>query len=255
MRLFREGEFESWWYEECIPQYVYEFLCRQNLACIDFVDRWVSGKFLKRFDIESMNIDTLLFQSGFLTICEARRTSAGLEYRLNYPNIEVRQSFTVELLEHTIGKNWSVDTSKVRKIINKLIDVDATGFQSELFDLLAGIPHVYHDQLKSADYEAWYASNMYVMLSMMGLEARFEEATRFGRSDLVVRLGDKIFVMEYKCGLAKDSESMTRKALQQIIDRCYGDKYRRGGASCYMVAMVFGSDTRNVVQITIEELK
>jgi hypothetical protein len=54
---------------------------------------------LDSFDIEDIKVESLLFQTGYLTIKEIiEPDSPYREYILNYPNIEVRESFLTNIL-------------------------------------------------------------------------------------------------------------------------------------------------------------
>ena len=97
---------------------------------------------------------------------------------------------------------------------------------------------------------------MYALFAPLRPEVMMEEATARGRSDLVIKYRDKVFVVELKC---IDSQKVSLgdhvvQALEQI-NRCgYGDKYQLAGVSCYAVAMIFGKEERNLLKVQIQDL-
>lgn len=64
--------------------------------------------------------------------------------------------------------------------------------------LFASIPHDWYRKNQVAEYEGYYASIVYCYFVASGLDVIAEDSTSHGRIDLTVRLGDKIFVIEFK---------------------------------------------------------
>ena len=257
LRLFKLGVFDNWWYKDCIPQHCYELLASRHITAIELTDRWVSSNLLSRFSVgETIDIDTdtLLFQSGYLTIREAEQTSAGMEYRLTYPNIEVQQSLSRELLEHWARGKISVNFRKEGEgVLELLASGDTEALLKKLQAILAGLPYLWHDRLKLGDCEALYASILFAIFSATHAHVQVEEVTRFGRSDMVIRHKNQIFVMEFKYGEDSHCDRLAQEGVQQIKSRAYGDKYLQEGQRCYLVVMVFGSKERQLLKIILED--
>lgn len=49
-----------------------------------------------------------------------------------------------------------------------------------------------------ARYEAWYYSLLLMCLRTASVEVRSEESISHGRSDMVIDLGEEIFILEFK---------------------------------------------------------
>ncbi|MGE5344137.1 MAG: AAA family ATPase [Candidatus Omnitrophota bacterium] len=73
----------------------------------DYIDAWEAQThesrtiLFEKFDISSLDISVLLFQTGYLTI----KALKDKKYVLSYPNLEVRESFLQYLLEGYSGKS------------------------------------------------------------------------------------------------------------------------------------------------------
>jgi hypothetical protein len=60
----------------------------------------------------------------------------------------------------------------------------------------------------------------------MGVEIDLEVLTDKGRIDGVLELKDKIYLIEFKYGKTdSDMEKLTKKALKQIQDKNYGERF------------------------------
>lgn len=77
-----------------------------------------------------------------------------------------------------------------------------------------------------------------------------KSATSLGRIDMTVRFGANIYLFEFKV-VASTAEG---KALQQIKDKRYADKYRAEGVPIFMTGVEFSRATRNVVGFEVEQV-
>ena len=288
LKLFKYKSFDNFWYEDGIPYYVYKILKSKNLNTIELTDRWVDKKFLGRFEVEKIKIDSLLFQSGFLTIKNKKKVGSRTKYLLSYPNEEVKQSLSREFLEHLTGSDLSdieTDGLEILKLLKKL---DAEGMQIFINQIFKKVPYYWHgshkeakkdiskrpkqdidkgakkdidnDQVKKmklSKYECWYASLIYTMFAGHSVDIRVEGVNNFGRSDMIVISDNKVFVMEFKLAkFVKDVERLTDEAIKQVKNRKYGTELIEGERSClYIVVMVFVEEERNINKVLIEELK
>ena len=91
----KNGDFPNVWYKSCMPKHAYEILKLKNFNAIDLTDRWVDKKFLGRFEVEDIVIDSLFFQCGFLTIKDMKKIGGSTKYLLSCPNEEVKQSLSL----------------------------------------------------------------------------------------------------------------------------------------------------------------
>lgn len=267
LKLFIAGRFGNWWYEECVPKYLYDVLCQRGITSLDVTDRWVNGTSLGRFDVEKKNLDSMLFQSGYLTIREVKTyPNKQTYYLLGYPNLEVQQSMSHELLSQMIDTELPPEVvNHGPGILDALASLDMPKFHEGLDAVFAKMPSQWHKRQKQprqeksepvalSRYESWYASVIFAALSGLDCDLRAEESTRFGRSDMALVLRGQAYVLEIKCVDSADhSDKGVVDALSQITKRGYGEYYRGLGLPCHMVAVVCGREERGLVKVATEQ--
>src|SRR5204863_571758 len=64
----KKHEFSNYWFETGTPTFLINLLKTRNYPIQDFESIEASEKELKQFDIENINLKTILFQTGYLTI-------------------------------------------------------------------------------------------------------------------------------------------------------------------------------------------
>ncbi len=200
------------------------------------------------FDIEHIGIEALLFQTGYLTILGEESLGAGTEYRLGYPNLEVRQSLNEHLLRRLdpdaarIGEN--------RRRLHRLLEAgDAAGLKKLFHAFFAGIPHQWHVRNDIAAYEGYYASVFYSYFAGLGLDVTVEDSTSQGRLDMAVRAGGQVYLFEFK--VVEQAGAGT--AMAQLVERGCAEKYRGRGAPVHLVGVEFSSRTRNVERFEVRD--
>ncbi len=134
---------------------------------------------------------------------------------------------------------------------DQLATGDFEGFAATLKAWLASIPYQWHATGDLARHEAWHASLLHMCFRAVGVAVRSEEATSHGRADMVVPLGDEVFVIEFKMAEgADDAEAALAAAFAQMRDRGYAARYR--GQSVHLVAVACGREARNLLEVRAE---
>lgn len=134
----------------------------------------------------------LLYQTGYLTIKSCNPRTGRLI--LGYPNIEVERGFLNEFM-YAYGGNSEKSSFSAEDMSELLMDGDAEGFLDRLGAFFAGIPY---DLRKYHDYESYWQTVMYVLLTMLGYYTEAERHTSEGSIDLLVKTPHYIYVMELK---------------------------------------------------------
>ncbi|MBW2738105.1 MAG: PD-(D/E)XK nuclease domain-containing protein, partial [Deltaproteobacteria bacterium] len=172
------------------------------------------------FEIEHLEPETLLFQTGYLTIKEEIKLGSRTSYLLGFPNLEVRMSFTDVILNH-----YSCPPAKKEK---RLTAVYRALFEARLDDLkeiflsfFSSIPHDWYRKNQISEYEGYYASIFYSYFTAAGLDVTAEDTTNHGRIDLTVKIDDKIYIMEFK---VIEVDKTKGSALEQIKRKKYSEK-------------------------------
>ena len=86
----------------------------------------------------------------------------------------------------------------------------------------------------------------YAYLASLGFEIIAEDTTNKGRVDLTLVLPDKVYVIEFKV-------DQPGKALEQIKNKGYHEKYLARKQQVYMVGINFDSKEKNISEFDWEK--
>lgn len=236
LMLFKENRIDNYWFASGTPTFLLQLIKNQN-ADVTGLDEYRTGSAIfDSFDIENINVYSLLFQTGYLTI-KAIRGSGGKRdlYTLSYPNIEVKESF----LEHVLGQFSSRFANEVSVVVydlkESLVNGDMEQFIKLLSSVFAGIAY----NMFVGDREGYYQTVIYLLVKLIGIEIQTEIETNMGRLDAAIETETAIYVMEFKLGTAET-------AINQVKEKKYYEKYLNTGKQVYMVGVGFDPDKRNV---------
>jgi ATP-dependent exoDNAse (exonuclease V) beta subunit len=186
------------------------------------------------FDIDRLRLEALLFQTGYLTISDVLDSF----YRLDYPNQEVKTSFTKVLLFAAGEGIQDRANTEVLQLARHLQREDLPAFFEAMTAIFAAIPYTINAQRD----EAYFHTIFYLALAASGVDATSELLTSRGRIDLAVKFPDKVYVLEFKCN------QPAAAALAQIRARGYAERYRASGKRVILVGINFDTATRNVAE-------
>ena len=246
--LFDTREFGAHWFETGSPTFLIESLFRRRIATPWLDGLVTSTDLLSAFDVEHIGAEALLFQTGYLTITGETTVGARTQYRLGYPNLEVRQSLNEHLLRRFDPDSGRVEENRTR--LHRLLETNDTAGMKALFHaFFAGIPHQWHTKNDIANYEGYYASVFYSYFTGLGAEVTVEDSTNLGRLDMAVHYAGRIWLFEFKV----IEQSGAGSALAQLKERRYADKYRGGEAPVRLVGVEFSSADRNITRFDVED--
>ena len=251
--LFRRREFQIHWFETGTPTMLYRQLQREYVNPMTLNNTELDRKLVSKFDVGDMDLRALMFQSGYLTIVGEEQRNDRTYFTLEFPNQEVRQSFSEELLAY-MGLDQSSVPEDSRELLDLLVANDFDRFKVKFSAFITGIPHQWYDNTQIEDYEAHYASMLYIAFQAIGVKPVTEDSSRLGRADMVVSRGGQVFIFVFKVAENKaGAESAIDEAMKQMKKRGYADKYRGQNEPIHLVAMVFGSDDRSLIAIKAEQ--
>jgi Predicted AAA-ATPase/PD-(D/E)XK nuclease superfamily len=247
--LFDKRQFRPYWFETGTPTFLVDVLTERQAWLPELGQLESSADILSTFDVDDMPTEALMFQAGYLTIEREEEISGTYYYQLRYPNREVYQSLNGTLLRY-----WTPDTQaeiKHRKSLYRLLLAnDFPGLHQLFISFFASIPADWYRKNPIAQYEGYYASVFYAYFAALGLDITLEDASNHGRLDMAVRFNQQIYLFEFKV-VELTPEG---KALQQIKDKGYADKYRAEGLPIHLIGVEFSREQRSVVGFEVESL-
>ena len=250
--LFSTREFQAHWFETGTPEFLFQVMTEQVVSPLDLENRIVAHHLVSKFDVGDISVDALLFQTGYLTITGKEQDGSDTYYQLSLPNEEVRVSLRSSFINHISGRGANAREQR-SELMSLLVANDFEAFADRVRTLFAGMPYHWHIKAQLSRYEAWFSGLMFAFLQASGRDLRLEESTSRGRSDMVVLSGEQVFVLEFK--MAKEGESTTNaleRAMLQMRERDYAGKYRGRGEPIHLLALVFGHEQRNLLDIRSE---
>lgn len=248
LQLFRNRIFQNYWFETGTPTFLVERLIKRQIPTVQLDNLVSSSAMLSSFDVDHISTEALLFQTGYLTIKNHRRIGGQDYYTLGYPNKEVYQSLNQVLLSALVQNQEAQATQSIR-LYDLLLANDFAALKQLFHGFFASIPHQWYNKSDIQQYEGYYASVFYSYFAALGLNVVLEDSTNLGRIDMTLQFNQQVYIFEFKV-----VELMPEgKALQQIKDKGYADKYSALEQPIYLIGVEFSKDSRNIVNFAVEE--
>ena len=244
--LFISNQFayRNYWFSTATPTFLLKLIEKNNYFLPNLENIVKDDKMLDSFDVDYIELETLMWQTGYLTIQKNYENFDGIEYLLNIPNQEVR----ISLLGSIADFMSKVQNSKpVRNNLLKALDtLDFSLFENTFKSLFASIPYNLFINNKMYEYEGYYVSLFYAYLKALGIEIVGEDVTNRGRIDLTIKMPNSIIIIEFKV----DGSD----ALAQIKEKKYHEKYLDSKLPIYLVGIAFDTKDRNIALVEAEML-
>jgi len=248
LQLFDNREFGNYWFETGTPTFLVDLLLERHVPSLALHSMNSSSSMLSSFDVDDMTTEALLFQTGYLTIKKQRQVGGQIYYTLGYPNQEVYQSLN-ELLLSTFTQNKSAQSDQSILLYDLLEANDFDGLKGLFHSFFASIPHHWYTSNDIQTFEGFYASVFYSYFAALGLDVTVEDCTNHGRLDMTLKFNNQVYLFEFKV-----VELVPKgKALQQIKDKRYADKYRGLNQPIHLIGVEFSKEDRNVVGFEVEQ--
>jgi hypothetical protein len=232
LQLFNHRSFEDYWFKTGTPTFLINLI--KEARTFNLNDLKVSKSFFESFDLENMDVRSLLFQTGYLTIKHINR-QRGL-YTLDYPNREVEEAMHDKLLGALLHRMSADSLQPVLQLETAFLEKNLPRVVQIINSMLKDVPSL----LLDAKDEHFYHVLVHLLFRYLGLFMESEVHTSDGRMDAEVQTASDIFILEFKL-----NESAAA-ALQQIKKKAYADKYRASGKSITGIGINFGSGRKDV---------
>ncbi len=244
------GEFRNYWFETGTPSFLIKLIQDRKYYVPEFESFNAGDEILGSFEIDNLSLETVLFQTGYVTIKNRSELDSEYVYTLSYPNLEVKKSLNRYILKSLSQVPISHRTKTQINIRKALAAGDLEDVNENFHSFFASIPHDWYRKNRISEYEGYYASIFYAYFTATGLDVTAEDTTNKGRIDLTIKCGNKIYIIEFKV-IEVDKTKGT--ALEQIKRKKYSEKYRQKGKNIYLVGIEFSRDDKNIKNFVWEE--
>ncbi|MDR2583385.1 MAG: ATP-binding protein [Fibromonadaceae bacterium] len=230
-----DGDFRVFWAETGTPSFLANYIDKNGVDIADIENMVFSPESFGKYNDDEIFLVPLMYQAGYLTINDYEDESG--TYKLGYPNMEVRSSFS-----EFLSKQSGFDAMKRASVLNKLFkalqagDVDAfmetikIYMQSVKYDLITKMTEYYFE---------FAFSNI---LNMLGFNCEIEVHSAIGNVDAIIKLQKNVFVIEAKL------DKPVEEALRQIEEKKYYVPYMEKDLNIFKIGVVFGEKERNIVE-------
>ena len=235
---FGMNEFANYWSKTAVPTFLVDILKEHPL---DFSNVDIDESELETYEPDRPKLVTLLYQTGYLTIKDFLQIGAIRRYGLKFPNMEVESSFLTDLSALYIGSDNSGSANIAAEVVKSLYARDPERFVELFKTFFAAIPY---DLTDRQNEQSWQAI-MYAVLRLIGVNVGGEVKTHKGRIDLTVETATDAYIIEVK------RDSTAKKAIEQIQDKSYTDRFRLSGKPITLIGMAFSTKKRAVSSVKI----
>ncbi len=245
--ISKKHKYQNYWFETGTPTFLIELIKKNNYFLPALTNLKVDEKLLSSFDINNLDFEVILYQSGYLTIDKVETSIFGSpEYLLKIPNKEVKRSLS-DIIIIDLYKDKNVIPNKTA-IYKSLLENDMDKFKSSLHSMFAAIPYNNYTKNDLASFEGFYASIIFIYLQSLGFHIIGEDVTNKGRIDLTIKMDNTIYIIEFKVDTKEN-------ALKQIKEKKYYEKYLNDNKNIYLIGIGFNTDDKNISEFEWEKFQ
>ena len=244
---FKFGELKGYWESTGQTSLVIDRIVRAGKLPGDIENVPADAFMLDVCDAETLPMESLLYQGGYLTIKEVKRGDPKRDetdkFVLAPPNLEVREALKRGYLSQVMGLKESPFNALVDKAKQQVASGDiAEVVETMLFSLYAQIPPDWRikDEAEAKRY-------FQLFFTMLGANPAPEFPSARGYADAVVEQPSAVYVFEFKYNESSEA------AIRQIRERGYADKWIGGERPVTLVGINFNPKKRNIDMPIIEK--
>jgi Predicted AAA-ATPase/PD-(D/E)XK nuclease superfamily len=231
--FLNKGSFGNYWFSTGTPTFLLEQMKKYGQFAIENIK--VKYSFFEKYDLENIEINQLLFQTGYLTI--QKKDPLTDEYWLGIPNKEVHDSIYEFLMSELTRRSQ-------RPRSGMTIEDLKYAFESNRLPRVQVIINSYLSELPEEVFrhssEGLYHGLIHIIFKYLGTFIQSEVHSSRGRADVVVQTDTHIFIFEFKF---KESADI---ALQQIHQNGYANPYRASEKTIIGIGVNFSDEKRTI---------
>jgi hypothetical protein len=230
--FFSKQDFQSHWFASGTPTFLIKKIEEQNFFNLENIEADIN--FLNQYSLDNIELTSLMFQTGYLTIKEKSRYG---DLVLSFPNKEVKTAMYAFLIDD-MGTTVGGGGVTVRHLRKAFMDNDLERVESILVSLFEGLSYDTYIHQKIEQVEGYYHGLVQILFRCLGIYIQSEVHTARGRADSIVETPTHIYILEFKM----NSDANT--AFQQILSKNYGAKYKADTRSKVGIGINFNSAER-----------
>ncbi len=224
-----DGELKNYWASSGATGLLTKFVDDLEIRLKDLEHCPIERDIIETSDVSDGGVELFLYQSGYLTI---KGYMEGI-YLLGIPNHEVRKALYKVVLPALTMKNSVQVITTQNRLLYALQLCDLPEAKKCLKALVADVPYS-NKKLACMDMEERYRLILSTIFNAIGCRVEVERMLSCGRIDMVVEVGNYVYVLELKLSGNGGLEA----AEKQIIANRYAEPFK--------------ADRRKVVALAVE---
>ena len=227
------GKLQNYWESTGASRMILNRLARMDKIIIDYEALAVRPIVLDVCDAETLPIESLLYQGGYLSIKGVRK-SGMLE--LGVPNKEIRSSLRDGYISRVLAsssEDWFARLDDIKT------EVEESGIETflkrNLRALFAKIPHEW-----KIENEPEAKRYFLLSLSLVGADVSGERQSARGRADAILKDKSGVYVFEFKYG------KTTEEAIEQARTKDYAGPWLDGNPPVFLVGVNYDPEKRGI---------
>ena len=245
-----DKRYQCYWFETGTPTFLLDLIKERKYFLPELNNIELSDSQMGEFDIHHIEIDVLLYQTGYLTIENFQEIGNRIFYSLKIPNKEVQIGLNDYLLRmfFSSGADASSTSKLSQKIYKSLFANQPELLETAFMAFFAGIPYEWYVKNNIAKYEGYYCSVFYSFFAALGLTIQPEDITNKGRIDFTIVMEKGLFIFEIKM------KSNPKNAIEQIKERKYHEKYSMEDKEVFLIGIEFDEEDKNLSKFETEKI-
>ncbi len=249
----KNNSYRTYWFQTATPSFLIKLMQKNKYYIPKLENLEVTEEIIGSFDVDKIKLETLLFQTGYLTIDRVKTDFLDNQvYVLKYPNREVKNSLTTYIIDYLTNEDATNRLRYQNQLYKAFMDDDLNKLKALIFTLFETIPNDNYRKNDIENYEGYYASVLYAYFASLGLKMVAEDSTNRGYIDLTIFFENRAYILEFK---VTKGTPKTNPALKQIKQRKYYQKYLNDYDKVYNIGIVFSKKKRNIAKFNYETVK
>jgi hypothetical protein len=231
--FFANKDFQSFWFQSGTPTFLVKKMLEQTYFNLENIETNIN--FLNQYSLDNIELTSLLFQTGYLTVKEKERG----DLLLSYPNQEVKEAmytFLMDDMAHTVGGGGVT----VKHLKRAFWANDLERAETILMALFSDLKYDVYMHQTQKQVEGFYHGLVHILFKCLGLYIQSEVHTSKGRADSIVETPTHVYFLEFKINSDADA------AFKQIITKKYAASYAADSRLKIGIGINFDSETKEL---------
>ncbi|MCQ2318227.1 MAG: ATP-binding protein [Bacteroidales bacterium] len=243
LNALSERNLKNYWFKSGTPTYLVKLLDRDKTNMQEMLGREYESDYFMDYKADVEDPLAMIYQSGYLTIKEYNKKRR--QYRLDFPNNEVRNGFVALLANNYCGQRN--DPKNLVLDINDMLDeCRLDDMRDALTGFFGSIPYDANYQERAWSYESHYHYTLYLIFRLLSCYTTLtEKENSRGRADIIVETNDYVYIFEFKL------DGTAAEALKQVDDKGYAGPYAADSRKLFKIGVGFSSEKKNIVEWSV----